>query len=63
MPLITDTVTLTLGRPVANDLLLRLLESPHSENDVHECYLIALLADALGEDVSAWIRKRAAVFA
>jgi len=58
-----DTITLTLDRAAADDLLQRLLESRHHDDDTHECFLIVLLADALGENVGDWLRQRAAVFA
>jgi len=58
-----DTITLTLDRAAANDLLMRLLETPRDGHDTYECFLIVLLADALGENVGDWLRQRAAVFA
>ena len=59
----SDTITLTLDRAAANDLLMRLLETPRDGHDTYECFLIVLLADALGENVGDWLRQRAAVFA
>jgi hypothetical protein len=59
----TDTITLTLDRAAADDLLMRLLETPRDGHDSYECYMICLLADALGETVGDWLRRRAAVFA
>lgn len=58
-----DTITLTLDRATADDLLIRLGSTPHEDGDEYECYLIALLADALGEPVTEWMRKRAERFA
>jgi hypothetical protein len=58
-----DTITLTLDRAAANDLLMRLLETPRDGHDTYECFLIVLLADALEENVGDWLRQRAAVFA
>jgi len=58
-----DTITLTLYRAAADDLLMRLLETPRDGHDTYECFLIVLLADALGENVGDWLRQRAAVFA
>lgn len=58
-----DTVTVTMERAQADDLLMRLLETPRDGHDSYECFLIVLLADALGENVGDWMRKRAAVFA
>ena len=56
-------VTITIDRATADDLLQRLLTSALHEGDSHECYMIVLLADALGEPVSQFIRNRARVFA
>jgi len=58
-----DAITLTLDRAAADDLLMRLLETPRDGHDTYECFLIVLLADALGENVGDWLRQRAAVFA
>lgn len=58
-------VVLRIDRTLADDLLVRLLESPYRRDgaDAHEYFLIVQLADALGVDIAEWMRDRAAVFA
>jgi hypothetical protein len=58
-----DTVTLTIDRAKAGELLFRLLEAPTHDDDAHEWYMIRLLAEALGEPVTPMMERRAAVFA
>lgn len=58
-----DAITLTMPRATADDLFTRLLVHNMQDAPTHVCYLLVLLAAALGEHVSESTRRRAELFA